>query len=138
VEMHLQCTGRQSWCKQLWTPLGCSLKAFNTDGWNEYGSTLLSTLELKTCALHPSVNPYRRAINDCCLPGFHQNPVFTLPVFQLFYLRHMTEFQNSKFLGTPVVGTRVVPPREGLNMLLLFVGPVCKKASHNYAAICSL
>lgn len=58
-------------------------------------SFLASKLEL--CTSYSSVSPHRRAISHICVPGFHLNPMFTLPVSKPFYLRHATEFQNFKF-----------------------------------------
>lgn len=59
--------------------------------------------ELKTHAPHSSMSPYRRAMDHSCLPSFHQNLVFTLPVSKTLYLRHIIEFQNAQLLGTPRV-----------------------------------
>jgi len=115
--------------------LFCSLKAFITDGWDEYGCALLSSPQLKICTPHSSLSLHRKAVNHSCLPSFHQNSVFTLPVSECFYLRHTTEFQNSQLLGTPMAGTHAVPPREGLTMLLPFARPVPRKQLPNHAAV---
>ena len=66
----------------------CSLKAFSTDGQNEYGSTLVWSLP------HSSGSPNRKVVSHSCLPGSCQNSVH-LAWNQTFLSQ--TEFQNSKF-----------------------------------------
>lgn len=54
--------------------------------------------ELEVCAPCSSVSPHRRAINHpSSVPNFYLSLAFSLPVSELFYLRHLTEFPNSNF-----------------------------------------
>ena len=64
----------------------CSLKAVSTDGQDEDGGPLLSRPGGENSHHLLLVNPHRRAINHCCLPGFHQNSVFTQPVSELLFI----------------------------------------------------
>lgn len=56
-------------------------------------------LELKFCAptLQRALTEKQLASYSICFPAFCLNPVFTLPLSESFYLRHLTLFQSSKF-----------------------------------------
>lgn len=51
-------------------------------------------LKVRVHVPYISVSPYRKAVNQFCLPGFSfcLNSVFTHPVTEHFYLRHMIPF----------------------------------------------
>ena len=93
-------------------------------------------LELNACATYSSGKPHRRAINHpSCVPGFHQNPAFTLPMSKLFYsgLQLSLKIPNIRDPGggrpTVFLWGRVSPG---------FCQPVPKKQWHDYTAVQSL
>ena len=79
--------------------LCCSLRTLSADGWHEFGGPGFLVPGAEHPALQSAVSLHRRAIKPSRLRRLCRNPVFTLPMSELFkkiYLRHKTEFQNSK------------------------------------------
>lgn len=83
--------------------LPCPLKAFSYEGWNEYSQLPLPLFNPGAECWHSTGKLHRRAINHpSYVPGVHQNPMLTQPLFKLFLnFRCMTEFHNFKFQGFP-------------------------------------
>lgn len=82
------------------------------------GAPCSLALELKFWAFSSSVSPHRKAIkHPTCFPSFCLKTVFTLPMFEPFYIRCVIEFSKLPISGTPAAGTHTVPLGEGLAIL---------------------
>ena len=123
-----------------WVTLFCSLKAFSTDGQDQYVPCSLG-LELKVSTLYSLVSLHRRAINHLsCVPGFCQYPVFTLPVSKFcFFLISSSplNFKAQNFRDSHG-WTHTNPLGAGLVTLFVVYQPVPGKWSHDYPKVWSL
>lgn len=136
--MCLQCTGKQVWYKWLWIPLGCSLKAFNTDGWDEYGCILLSGPGAESLCPPFFSESSQKSIQSLLSPQFLSEPCIN-PAHVLAFLCQAHDWVlKFQILGTAVAWTPTFPTRECLTMLLIFVEPLLAKQLHNPTAVLSL
>ena len=77
----------------------CSQKAFSNDEWDDYGGAPLCSPGAES-SYPPRFSEASQKSNQSLLSlSFNQNSMFSCPMTKCFYLRHITEFQSSKFYG---------------------------------------
>ena len=122
LEEMLPLPGVLAQCKQLWIAL-CGTPCRHSaliGGWKWLCP------DLKFCASHSSVVPYRKAVNHSCLPSFQPNSVFRVLWTNIFISDAWLSFKSPSFMDS--CGTdqccSSLGERGGFLAFLPFAGPL--------------